>query len=170
MVVLPYNNNDFNYYPMKRFLIVTVALISLLQYSSRAQTAASGTISPVGTKAQANFTWTVWVQTLVPNDSTFHCVVGTVTFEPGARSYWHIHNAGQILLIIDGTGYTQEKGKSIRVVQKGDTIICPPNVEHWHGAAPGSSMTHISIIPNADKGVVTWLRPVTDQEYNSTKE
>ncbi|HEX8020003.1 cupin domain-containing protein [Mucilaginibacter sp.] len=155
---------------MKRSLILTVALIFLLQFNSRAQTTASGAIFPKGTKVQANFTGAVWVQTLVPNDSTFHCVVGTVTFEPGARSYWHIHNAGQILLVTDGKGYTQEKGKPIRVVYKGDTIICPPNVEHWHGAAPGSSMTHISIIPNADKGVVTWLRPVTDQEYNAAKE
>jgi quercetin dioxygenase-like cupin family protein len=155
---------------MKRSIIITIVSVFLLQLNGRAQTTASGAIFPKGIKTQANFTGTVWVQTLVPNDSTFHCVVGTVTFEPGARSYWHSHNSGQILLVTDGTGYTQEKGKPIRVVHKGDTIICPPNVEHWHGAAPGSSMTHISIIPNADKGVVTWLRPVTDQEYYAAKE
>ncbi|MDB4904448.1 MAG: cupin [Mucilaginibacter sp.] len=154
---------------MKKITIITIVSICLFHLASRAQNTTSGAIFPKGTQATANFTGIVWVKTLVPIDSTFRCVVGTVTFEPGARSYWHTHNAGQILLVTDGTGYTQEKGKPIRVVHKGDTIICPPNVAHWHGAAPGSSMTHISIIPNADKGVVTWLRPVTDQEYNGPR-
>ncbi|SEO93824.1 cupin domain-containing protein [Mucilaginibacter sp. OK283] len=155
---------------MKRIVIIAIVSIFLFHLDSRAQNTPSGPIIfSKSTKATANFTGTVWVKTLVSLDSTFHCVVGTVTFEPGARSYWHTHNAGQILLVTDGTGYTQQKGKPIRVVHKGDTIICPPNVEHWHGAAPGSSMTHISIIPNADRGVVNWLRPVTDQEYNGQK-
>jgi len=154
---------------MKRTIILTIACLLFFQLISRAQDISPWALFPKGTRVAANFTGTVWVKTLVPIDSTFHCVVGTVTFEAGARSYWHTHNAGQILLVTEGTGYTQEKGKAIRVVHKGDTIICPPNVEHWHGAAPGSSMTHISIIPNADKGVVTWLRPVTDQEYNGPK-
>jgi quercetin dioxygenase-like cupin family protein len=150
---------------MKRILILTVVSVFLFQLNSQAQTTPSGAIFPKGTKTSANFTGTVWVQPLIPNDSTFHCVVGTVTFEPGARSYWHTHHAGQILLVTDGTGYTQERGKPVRVVHKGDIIICQPDVEHWHGASAGSSMTHISLIPNADKGVVNWLKPVTDQEY-----
>jgi quercetin dioxygenase-like cupin family protein len=168
MAVSPYNVK-LKHYAMKRIIIVTVFSVLFFQLNGRAQTVPSDTIFPKGTRVTANFTGTVWVRTLVPIDSTFHCVVGTVTFEPGARSYWHTHNAGQILLVTDGIGYTQEKGKPIRVVHKGDMIICQPNVEHWHGAAPGSSMTHISIIPNADKGVVNWLRPVTDQEYNGLR-
>ena len=155
---------------MKRIIVITICAILLFHAGSRAQNMPANAIFPRGEKTTANFTGTVWVKTLVPNDSTFHCVVGTVTFEPGARSNWHTHNAGQILLITDGTGYTQEKGKPIRIVHKGDTIICQPHVEHWHGAAPGRSMTHISIIPNADKGIVTWLRPVTDQEYNGSPQ
>jgi len=154
---------------MKRITFITIISLFLFHMRSMAQSIPSDAIFPNGTKTTANFTGTVWVKTLVPLDSTFKSVVGTVTFEPGARSYWHTHNAGQILLVTDGTGYTQEKGKPIRIVHKGDTIICRPNVEHWHGAAPGSSMTHISIIPNADKGIVNWLGPVTDQQYNGPK-
>jgi quercetin dioxygenase-like cupin family protein len=150
-------------------VIVAFAGTCLLVLSGKAQIIDSGTIFPKGIIISGNFTGTVWVQQLIPRDSTFNLVAGSVTFSPGARSYWHTHNAGQILLITDGTGYTQEKGKPIRVVHKGDIITCPPNVEHWHGAAPGSSMTHISLNPNADKGVVTWLRPVRDQEYNGPK-
>jgi quercetin dioxygenase-like cupin family protein len=151
---------------MGKKIIVAIASLLLLQRGIYAQTNNPEHIFPKGTKTAANFTGTVWVQPLVAQDSIFNLVAGSVTFEPGARSYWHTHNAGQILLITSGTGYTQEKGKSIRVIRKGDVIICPPNVEHWHGASPKSSMIQLSLNPNADKGVVTWLWPVTDQEYN----
>lgn len=154
---------------MKRILILTLVLIFVVQFGSQAQTQTE-IIFPKGELTAANFTGNVWVQPLAPKDSIFNLVAGSVSFEPGARSYWHSHNAGQILLVINGTGYTQEKGKPIRIIQKGDVITCPPNVEHWHGASPGSAMTHVSLNPNADKGVVTWLRPVTDQQYNGPKE
>jgi quercetin dioxygenase-like cupin family protein len=154
---------------MKRTCMITAVLICLFQLSSKAQTNWAGALFPKGKLTVANFTGTVWVQPLVPKDSTFNLVAGSVTFSSGARSYWHTHNAGQILLVTEGIGYTQEKGKPVRIIQKGEVITCPPNVEHWHGAAPGSSMTHISLNPNADKGVVTWLRPVTDAEYNGQK-
>lgn len=154
---------------MKKFSILIVTLVFMIQLGSQAQTKPE-TIFPKGKLTTANFTGSVWVQPLVPKDSVFNLVAGSVTFEPGARSFWHTHNAGQILLIIDGIGYTQEKGKPIRVIRKGDVITCPPNVEHWHGASLESAMTHVSLNPNADKGVVTWLRPVTDQQYNGSKE
>ena len=144
-------------------------MLFLFQLSSKAQTKDTASIFPKGKLITANFTGKVWVQLLVPQDSTFNLVAGAVTFSPGARSYWHTHNAGQILLIIDGTGFTQEKGKPIRVLHKGDVVICPPNVEHWHGAAPGSSMTQISLNTYANKGVVNWLSPVTNEEYNGRK-
>jgi quercetin dioxygenase-like cupin family protein len=152
---------------MKRSIILIIASIVLLGLTTRAQSNIN--IFPKGKKIAANFTGSVWVQSLVPADRTFNLVVGSVTFSPSARSYWHTHNAGQILMVTDGIGYTQEKGKPVRVIHKGEVIICPPNVEHWHGASPGSLMTHISLNPNADKGVVTWLRPVTDDEYNGPK-
>lgn len=153
---------------MKRILIITAILI-LLKTSTHAQNKTPGVFSE-GKLTSANFTGKVWVRPLLPQDSTFNLVAGSVTFSPGARSYWHTHNAGQILMVIDGTGYTQEKGKPVRIIHKGEVITCPPNVEHWHGASPGSVMTHISLNPNADKGVVTWLRPVTDTEYNGPRE
>lgn len=112
-----------------------------------------------------NFTVTVYVQTLVPDDKTFRCTVSNVTFEPTARTNWHSHQAGQLLLVTDGTGYTQERGGPIQVLHKGDVIQCKPSVEHWHGASPNRSMTHVAINPNTENGVVIWKKPVTDAEY-----
>lgn len=111
------------------------------------------------------FTGTVWVTGLVANDSTYTTVAGSVVFEPGARSHWHSHPAGQLLLVTDGVGYHQLKGQPKQVIWKGDVVKCPPNVTHWHGASPGSSMTHVYIIPNTEKGIVNWLQAVTNEEY-----
>ena len=128
-------------------------------------------IFPKGTRSPAsNFTGVVWSSTLVPDDTTYNCIIANVTFEPGSRSNWHYHNSGQILLVTDGIGYYQEKGKQIELMKKGDVIKCPPMVEHWHGASPNSSCTHIVLVPNTEKGIVKWLKPVTAEEYNAKKQ
>jgi quercetin dioxygenase-like cupin family protein len=123
-----------------------------------------------GEKASADyFTGSVWVKTLV-NDATFNCLIGNVTFEPGARNNWHTHPGGQILIVTEGTGYFQEKDKPIQLLRKGDVVQILPNVEHWHGASPDSEFTHIAISTNTQKGIVDWLKRVTDEEYNSFRQ
>ncbi len=92
---------------------------------------------------------------------------GSVTFNPGARSNWHVHPVGQVLIVTDGVGRTQEWGKSVQEIKAGDIVICPVGVKHWHGAAPGCSMTHISICEEKEPGkVVEWMEKVTDEQYN----
>lgn len=128
----------------------------------------STTIFPKGDKAPADyFTGPVWVKMLVTSEETFNCQIGNVVFEAGARNNWHTHGGGQILIATDGIGYYQEKGKPIQVLHKGDVVKIPPDVVHWHGASRDSAFTHIAINTNTDRGIVTWLNPVTDEEYNS---
>jgi quercetin dioxygenase-like cupin family protein len=125
-------------------------------------------IFPRGEKASTDyFTGAAWVKSLVPHNSIFNCLVSNVFFEPGSRNHWHTHPGGQILLATDGIGYYQEKGKSIQILRKGDVVTIPPDVKHWHGASPRNSFTHIAINTNTQKGIVKWLEPVTDEEYNS---
>jgi quercetin dioxygenase-like cupin family protein len=124
------------------------------------------TIFPKGDRAPAEyFTGTAWVKMLVPNDPTFNSAIGNVVFEPGTRNNWHTHPGGQILIVTDGIGYYQEKGKPIQLLQKGDVVTIPPDLVHWHGASPDSEFTHIAISTNTQKGIVDWLNPVTDEEY-----
>jgi quercetin dioxygenase-like cupin family protein len=127
-------------------------------------------IFPKGEKANPDyFTGTVWVKTLVSADDPFTAVISNVVFEPGARNNWHTHASGQILIATAGTGYYQEKGKPIQLLQKGDVVKIAPNIEHWHGASADSEFTHIAINPNIEHGVVTWMERVTDEEYNCFK-
>lgn len=117
-----------------------------------------------------NFTGTAWLQMMVSNDSTYNTSIGNVTFEPGARTNWHKHPGGQILLVTDGTGYYQEKGKPAQLIRKGEVVRIPPDTEHWHGASANSGLTHVAISPNLQKGSVVWLTPVTDEEYNQSEK
>lgn len=132
--------------------------------------APQNSVFPKGERAPtANFTGAVYVYPLVKDDATFNCTSSSVTFEPGARSNWHTHPAGQILMVTDGTGYYQEAGQPVRLLRKGDVVQAQPGVKHWHGASPKQGMTHIALNVNTEKGVVTWLQPVTDAEYRSYK-
>jgi quercetin dioxygenase-like cupin family protein len=90
------------------------------------------------------------------------------TYDAGAKLDWHAHPGGQVLLITEGIGYYQERGKPARIVHKGDVIKCAPGVEHWHGASPGGSFAYIAVTPT-QKGKTIWLEPVSDKDYNSAK-
>jgi quercetin dioxygenase-like cupin family protein len=127
-------------------------------------------IFPKGEKGPAeHFTGNAFNTGLVDDDSTYHTLVGNVYFEPGARSNWHSHPSGQILIITDGVGYHQIKGQPKQTIRKGDVVKCPPNVLHWHGASRDTGMQQLYILPNTEKGIVTWLQKVTDEEYNNSK-
>lgn len=127
-----------------------------------------GALFPKGGKAPAEyFTGTVYLQVLAPKTEHNKYSIGSVTFEAGARSHWHTHPAGQTLIVIDGKGLYQEKGKGVRTIHKGETIICNPDVEHWHGASSESQMTHIAITNDTGSGGVIWLKPVTEEEYTA---
>jgi len=147
--------------------VTTIIIVSCNQPATNkkadAEILQASTIFPQGDKIVSNnFTGTAWLNLLVNEDTTYNTVIGNVTFEPGARTNWHYHRGGQILLITKGRGLYQEKGKPIETIQKGDIIKCPPNVIHWHGATPTDTLVHIAISINTDKGSVVWLEKVSD--------
>ena len=130
----------------------------------------ANSIFPIGDRAPADyFVGTAWVKTLVPNDETLTTVISNVVFEPGARNNWHTHPAGQILVCTEGTGSYQERGKPVQTLHPGEVVKILPGLEHWHGASPNSSFTHIAINVNTEKGIVNWMEKVTDEEYNNIK-
>jgi len=153
------------------FLIGTISF-SCSQQNDSTQTAQSEsktlTVFAKGDKVtNDNFIGTVWVNYLAETDTVHNVNVGSVTFEPGARTNWHYHKGGQILLVTEGKGLYQEEGKPIEIIERGQVIKCPPNIEHWHGATQTEAMTHIAIGTNTNIGGAVWLKPVTDEEYST---
>jgi quercetin dioxygenase-like cupin family protein len=125
-------------------------------------------IFPQGEKvAKDYFTGNAWVNALVSSEDPFNTAVYNVSFEPGARNHWHVHPAGQVLLVTDGVGYFQQQGEEIKVICKGDVVKIPAGIVHWHGASPNSAMTHIAITFIKGGASVEWLDAVTENEYNN---
>jgi quercetin dioxygenase-like cupin family protein len=157
---------------MKNLTIVAAILISVMMFSCNNHqpcTVQADTTEPVLARGEKvtnnNFTGDVWVKMLVYGDTIHNISAGNVTFDPGARTNWHVHPGGQILIVTDGKGFYQEKGKPARIIRKSDIVRIPPDTEHWHGAAPDSSLAHLAISTNLQLGGVTWLLPVSDEEY-----
>jgi quercetin dioxygenase-like cupin family protein len=151
----------------KAKVLTTIFLVAISLQKIAAQDA---TIFPKGEigKNTENYTGTIWLSELNHPDSTFPFSLAQAVYEPGSKLNWHKHPAGQYLLITEGTGYYQEKGTPGKIVHKGDVIKCLPGVEHWHGAAPGSSFAYIGVTPT-NRGKTIWLQKVSDEEYKAVK-
>ena len=154
---------------MKHIIATAMALGMFAAAPARAE---STQISPNGSRpsvkgAAQYFTGSVIVEPLyAANDST-SSTGGLVTFEPGARSAWHTHPAGQHLIVTSGTGWVQEEGGRKREIKPGDVIWTPPGVKHWHGATATSSMSHIAITNVVDGKNVDWMEQVSEAQYRA---
>lgn len=96
--------------------------------------------------------------------------IGNVTFEPACRNNWHIHHkGGQILLVTAGRGYYQEWGKPAYELKPGDVVNIPPEVKHWHGAAPNEWFQHLAVEVPADGASTEWCEKVSDEDYGKLK-
>lgn len=100
-------------------------------------------------------------------DSGKHGSVGMVTFMPGARTAWHTHPAGQLLIVSEGKGWVQEAGQAKREIKAGDVVWIEPGVKHWHGAAKDSRMNHLAIAYVQGGKGVDWMELVSDEQYNA---
>jgi len=114
----------------------------------------------------AHFTGTVRIETLFHVDDPSHITGGVVTFEPGARTHWHTHPAGQALYVLSGVGWTQCEGSPRTEIRAGDVVTCPCNRRHWHGASDSFPMAHLAITEKLNGEVVKWMEPVTDAQYH----
>lgn len=129
----------------------------------------SGTQASVKGQEQT-FTGHVRIDPLFTSNAPWRSMGAYVTFDPGARSAWHTHPLGQVLVVTSGCGLVQSEGEPARVIRAGDVVSCPPGEKHWHGAAATTSMTHIAIVEELNGKGVEWLEKVTDAEYDAANQ
>jgi len=111
------------------------------------------------------FTGNVRIDPLHQADAPARVSIANVTFEPGARSAWHSHPLGQTLIVTAGSGRVQNWDEKIEAINPGDVVWTAPGVKHWHGAAPTTAMTHISIVEQLDGKGADWMEHVNDEQY-----
>src|SRR5687768_8797830 len=154
---------------MKLFTAMVMTMALFGSVSTEAQTLVitrdgSRSIRPAPVE---NFTGAARVEMLFETLNPLHASGGSVTFEPGARTAWHSHPAGQVLIVTAGTGRVQRWGDRIEEIRTGDVVSIPAGQKHWHGAAPQASMTHIAITEPRQGTSVQWMEKVTDEQYSA---
>jgi quercetin dioxygenase-like cupin family protein len=115
------------------------------------------------------FSGTVRIDPLFPGADPARAAGNAVTFEPGARTAWHTHPLGQILIVTAGFGLVQREGGPIQEIRPGDVVWFAPGEKHWHGAGPTTAMTHIAIQESFEGKAVEWMEKVTDEQYAATR-
>ena len=114
-----------------------------------------------------HFNGKVYVKEIL--DFNYPMIADNVTFEPGCRNNWHIHQAGQILFCTNGAGWYQEEGKEAQCLHAGDVVKIPAGVKHWHGASKNSWFSHIAL-EDWSKGQPEWLEKVNDEAYDALED
>ena len=111
------------------------------------------------------FTGNVRIDPMHQAEAPARVSIASVTFEPGARTAWHSHPLGQTLVVTAGRGRVQNWGDRIEEIQSGDVVWTAAGEKHWHGAAPTTAMTHISIVEQLDGKGADWMEHVSDDQY-----
>jgi quercetin dioxygenase-like cupin family protein len=127
-------------------------------------------IKRVGSQASGKgpaeyFTGAVRMDPLFEAKAPARVLGSSVTFEPGARTAWHTHPLGQILIVTAGCGWVQREGGPVEEIRPGDVVWFPPGEKHWHGATPTTGMTHLAILEQLDGKSGDWMEKVADQHY-----
>lgn len=157
---------------MRQVAITLVALSLTWSAPARAQDAGGLVITRAATRPSRvapaeNFTGRVRVQPLFDTTAMTRAYGASVSFEAGARTAWHTHPRGQVLIVTEGVGRVQRWGAPVQEIRPGDVVRIPPGAKHWHGASPTTAMTHIAIVEHSGGRTAEWLEQVSDAQYTA---
>ena len=130
------------------------------------------TVSPTVKTPASAFTGDVYLTPIYNGTGPSRMIVALVRFTPGARTHWHSHAVGQTLHVTEGVGLVGTRDGDVLRIRAGDTVICPPGEDHWHGAGEHTFMSHLAMLEAKPDGSdpTTWLEPVPDEEYQQANE
>jgi 4-carboxymuconolactone decarboxylase len=152
---------------MTRLVVGIIWLALLTSVSAQEITISRSGSRPSQTPSDVQFTGSVRVDPLFDATGSSRMLGSSVTLERGARTAWHTHPLGQVLVVTAGRGRVQRWGEPIDEIRQGDVVRIPPNVKHWHGAAPDRPMTHIALLEQLDGNRTEWMERVTDAQYDA---
>ena len=118
-----------------------------------------------GPAPAAYFTGTVTIERLQDSAAPSRVNAVRVHFAPGARTAWHTHPLGQLLIVVEGEGWARTEGEDKHVIRAGDTVWIPAGERHWHGATHESAMVHIAVQEAVDGSAADWQEPVSEADY-----
>jgi quercetin dioxygenase-like cupin family protein len=116
------------------------------------------------------FSGKVNVDILFPENEVANYSAAYVTFQPSARSAWHTHPAGQHIIVTKGVALTGTRDGKVIHFHESESVWCPPDIDHWHGATPDTAMTHLVITASKKGKNVIWKEKVSDEQYNAANQ
>jgi quercetin dioxygenase-like cupin family protein len=124
-------------------------------------------VAPTVKTPAERFTGDVYMTPVHQGTGPSRMTVALVRFTPGARTNWHSHAVGQTLHVTEGVGLVGTRDGTVFRIHAGETVVCPPDEDHWHGAAPDTFMSHLAMLENKPDGSdpTTWLEPLREEEY-----
>ncbi|MBW9080727.1 cupin domain-containing protein [Rhizobium pusense] len=153
----------------KKLIAATVASATLMSAAElraqEIQIVPSGS-SPSVIADPKNFSGNVVVDLLLPSSIQTPASSGLVNFAPGARTAWHSHPVGQMLIVTAGKGWVQKEGETRQEIKPGDVVWIPAGVKHWHGATSTNAMSHIAVTYVVDGKNADWMELVSDEQYS----
>jgi quercetin dioxygenase-like cupin family protein len=132
-------------------------------------------LQPVNPTAKApaeRFAGDVYLTPIYSGTGPSRMSVTLVRFTPGARTNWHRHGVGQTLHVTEGVGLVGTRDGSVLRIHAGETVICPPDEDHWHGAGADTFMSHLAMLEALPDGAdpTTWLEPLPEDEYKAADQ
>jgi quercetin dioxygenase-like cupin family protein len=104
-----------------------------------------------------------WLNSLLRADESLNYNITKATFRANSTLDWHKHTSPQVLIIVDGEGYYQEKGKNPIRIKEGDVLKCNPDIEHWHTSSKEKDVTYLAIY----SGETIWTEVLSQEEYDN---
>jgi quercetin dioxygenase-like cupin family protein len=153
---------------MKKYIFFLISIIPLASLAQKSEYVVSSYLTE-GTKApNTHYIGEAWLNNLLPPDSNLNYNITKATFRANSTLDWHKHSSPQILIVVDGEAYYQERGKEPVILKKGDVIKCDTGVEHWHSSSKFSNVTYLAIYGGNQP--TTWTEKLTQEYYDSVAQ
>ncbi len=150
---------------MKKSILLLLILASTVVFSQDATYNVSSFLTEGKKAPNTHYIGEAWLNAIIHNDKELGYNITKATFKANSTLDWHKHNSAQVLIIVDGEGYYQEKGSEPLILKKGDIIKCEKDIEHWHSSTKYSDVTYLALY--GSKQPTTWTEVVTQEYYDA---
>jgi quercetin dioxygenase-like cupin family protein len=151
---------------MKKLITNLIVLMPLFIYSQNSEYDITSYMNEGFKAPNTHYIGEAWLNGLISADENLKYNITKATFKANSTLDWHKHTSPQVLIIVDGIGYYQERGKEPIIMKVGDVIKCSRETEHWHASSKDNDVTYLAIY----SGATTWTEVLSQEAYDKVAE
>lgn len=158
----------FKYYKMRKSILFLFILSSLSAFSQDSEYIVSSYLTEGNKAPNTHYIGEAWLNAVIHDDAELGYNITKATFKANSTLDWHKHSSAQVLIIVDGEAYYQERGKEPVILKEGDVIKCEKDIEHWHSSTKASDVTYLALYGGGQP--TTWTEVLTQEYYDEVAE